>query len=343
MDTNSISVPEAPAPQVPVLLKVEHETRYEYSSPVELAHHMTFLRPLEDAFQRVEIFEMQVEPTPSQHSTGRDSFGNSRSFFSVTTPHESLRVTASSLVRLAPRYGGLRPARAMPWEQLRERLRFIAGERYEPAAEFVFPSSMVPLHRELHAYAKPSFPPGRPLAECAIELMQRVHADFTYAPQSTQVTTPVLQAFEQRRGVCQDFTHVMISCLRSMGLAARYVSGYLLTEPPPGQPRLQGADASHAWVSVYTPGAGTQGNAGPFPSFRDPLGGPDAQRQVWGHSCDDWLELDPTNNCVPGQSHVRLAVGRDYGDVTPLKGVIRGGGQHTLEVRVSTQTVPQWV
>lgn len=318
MDTNSTSAPEAAAavPPAPVLLRVEHETRYQYTSPVELAHHMTFLRPLEDEHQRLEIFEMQVEPKPSHHSIGRDTFGNSRSFFSITAPHESLRVRASSLVRVAPRHGGLRPAESPAWELLRERLRFIAGERYEPATEFVFPSPMAPLHRELLAYAKPSFAAGRPVAEAAIELMQRVHRDFRYEPQSTQVNTPVLQAFEQKRGVCQDFAHVMIGCLRSLGLAARYVSGYLLTEPPPGQPRLQGADASHAWVSVYAPGASADG---------------------------DWLELDPTNDCVPATSHVRLAVGRDYGDVTPLKGVIRGGGQHTLAVRVSTEAVPQWV
>jgi transglutaminase-like putative cysteine protease len=320
MDTSSTSAPEAaagtdPAP-APALLRVEHETRYRYTSPVELAHHMTFLRPLEDAHQRVEVFEMQVEPVPGHHTTGRDTFGNSRGFFSITMPHESLCVRASSLVRVAARHAALRPAASPAWELLRERLRFIAGERYEPAAEFVFPSPMAPLHRELHAYARPSFSPGRPVAEAAIELMQRVHRDFRYEPQSTQVNTPVLQAFAQKRGVCQDFAHVMIGCLRSLGLAARYVSGYLLTEPPPGQPRLQGADASHAWVSVYVPGAGTPG---------------------------DWLELDPTNDCVPGTSHVRLAVGRDYGDVTPLKGVIRGGGQHTLSVRVSTEAVPQWV
>lgn len=320
MDTTSISALEQGAePRLQpaaALLRVVHETSYTYASPVELAHHMAFLRPLEDATQRVEAFEMHVEPAPSEHASTRDAFGNSRAFFSLTTPHSALSVQARSLVRVAPRYAGLLPAASLPWEQGRDSLRFLAGARFEPAAEFAFPSPMVPLHRELRAYALASFAPGRPLAEAAIELMRRVHDDFRYEPQSTHVSTPLLQAFKQRRGVCQDFAHLMIGCLRSLGLAARYVSGYLLTEPPPGQPRLLGADASHAWVSVHAPGA----QAG-----------------------ENWLDLDPTNNCVPGPEHVRLAIGRDYGDVTPLGGVIRGGGHHTLVVRVSTEAVRQWV
>jgi len=295
------------------LLSIEHQTRYQYAGPVELAHHVAFLRPLEDAAQRVEAFDMQVEPTPSYHSTGRDTYGNSRSFFSLTAPHRALSVRVHSLVRLTDRYAGLQPAASTPWEQVREQLRYAAGACYLPAAEFAFPSPMVPLHAELRAYAAASFAPGRPVAEAALELVRRVHGDFAYDPQSTQVATPVLRAFELRRGVCQDFAHVTIGCLRALGLAARYVSGYLLTDPPPGQPRLLGADASHAWISVYAPGA---------------------------QPGEDWLDLDPTNDCVPALAHARLATGRDYGDVTPLKGVIRGGGHHTLAVHVSTEVVP---
>ena len=301
------------APTASCLLRIQHETRYQYAGPVELAHHMAFLRPLEDAAQHVEAFEMRVGPAPSQHSTTRDAFGNSRAFFSLTAPHQALSVKACSLLRVVDRYAGLQPAASLPWDAVREQLRYAAGARYAPAAEFAFASPMVPLHAELRAYAAPSFSPGRPLAEAALELMQRVHEDFAYDPRSTQVATPVLQAFEQRRGVCQDFAHLTIGCLRALGLAARYVSGYLLTDPPPGQPRLLGADASHAWVSVYAPGA--------QPGL-------------------DWLDLDPTNACVPALAHARLATGRDYGDVTPLKGVIRGGGQHTLAVHVSTEVVP---
>ena len=183
---------------------------------------------------------------------------------------------------------------------------------FQPASEFAFTSPFVPLHEELRDYAMESLHDERPLAEAAIELMQRIHADFTYAPASTDISTPILDVFERRKGVCQDFAHLMLGCLRASGLAARYVSGYLLTRPPAGQPAMVGADASHAWLSVWCPGLG------------QPL-------------ADDWLDLDPTNDCVPGIQHVRVAHGRDFGDVTPLRGVIRGGGRHTLLVRVTTR------
>ncbi|MBN8510248.1 MAG: transglutaminase family protein [Burkholderiales bacterium] len=177
--------------------------------------------------------------------------------------------------------------------------------------EFVQPSPYVPRLAALRAYAAPSFPAGRPVAEGAVELMQRIHRDFEYRPASTAVDTPLAEALALRGGVCQDFAHLMIGALRMLGLAARYVSGYLLTAPPPGQAALVGADASHAWVQVYVPAAAGAAGA--------------------------WLELDPTNALIPAAQHVRLAVGRDYGDVTPLRGVIRGGGRHTLEVRVETR------
>ena len=204
------------------------------------------------------------------------------------------------------------PAASPPWEQVRERLRYVAGTPFEPATEFVAPSPYVPLLTALASYAAPSFAPAQPLASAAIELMHRVHRDFGYETAGTEVHTPLMQTFERRAGVCQDFSHVMIGALRALGLAARYVSGYLLTMPPDGSggAPLVGADASHAWVALWCPD--TPGLA------------------------SSWLELDPTNDCMPGTSHVRLAVGRDYGDVTPLRGVIRGGGSHTLQVRVST-------
>jgi transglutaminase-like putative cysteine protease len=172
------------------------------------------------------------------------------------------------------------------------------------------PSPYIPRLAALRDYAQPSFAPDTPVLAAAIDLMHRIHADFRYETASTGVDTPLQQVLKQRRGVCQDFAHLMIGCLRALGLPARYVSGYLLTIPPPGQPALQGADASHAWVSVYSPGE---------------AGG--------------WVELDPTNDLLPSTSHVRLALGRDYGDVTPLRGVIRGGGRHTLEVRVRTTRI----
>lgn len=295
-----------------ILLRVEHETHYAYSAPVELAQHLAYLRPMEDEHQKLEVFEMGVEPLPVQHASSRDVFGNSRAYFTVTARHEALQVWARSRVAVRPRYAALQPEATPAWEAVRDRLRYAAGAPYEPASEFVAPSTYVPRLRELAEYAEADFTPGRPLAEAAIALMRRIHAEFTYSSEATEVNTPVRDAFKQRRGVCQDFAHVMIGSLRGLGLAARYISGYLLTEPLPGQARLQGADASHAWIAMYCPDSGLPG---------------------------DWLELDPTNDLLPACSHVRLAVGRDYGDVTPLRGVIRGGGDHTLAVRVHTEQV----
>jgi transglutaminase-like putative cysteine protease len=180
--------------------------------------------------------------------------------------------------------------------------------------EFIQPSPYVPRLEALRDYARPSFPPGRPVAAGVIDLMHRVHADFTYDGDATQIDTPVAEAFAQRRGVCQDFAHVLSGALRMMGLPARYVSGYLRTSPAPGQPALVGADASHAWVQAWVPGTP-------------------------GVPSDGWLGLDPTNDLLPGVDHVRVAVGRDFGDVTPLRGVIRGGGKHTLAVSVHTRTL----
>lgn len=297
-------------------LSVVHETHYDYDHPVEQAQHIACLRPLSDAGQRLLNFEMAVQPTPQQHSTRRDSHGNSRAYFALHAAHQQLQVVARSEVAVSARYEGLAAhLAAQPGPtcgELRERLRYRAHAPFEPASEFLYASPFVPLHPELRAYGAESLRDERPVAEAAIELMQRIHADFTYAPASTDISTPILTVLQERRGVCQDFAHLMLGCLRACGLAGRYVSGYLLTRPPPGQAPLVGADASHAWVSVWVPGLGL------------PLAG-------------DWLDLDPTNDAVPGLHHVRVAHGRDFGDVTPLRGVIRGGGAHRLDVRVTTR------
>ncbi len=292
-----------------VELSIRHETAYTYGAPVELAHHIAFLRPRDDGPQRLLDFALEVDPPPARLVHESDAFGNTRTLFSLHAPHQALRVTATSRVRLtAPPP----PVPGVDAPTAREHWRYHAGRAPDGAAGFVFASPLVPLSDELRDWALPDFPPGRPLAEAATVLMQRLHAEFEYDPQSTHVGTPLLDAFRQRRGVCQDYAHVMIGALRALGLAARYVSGYLLTEPSPGQPRLQGADASHAWVAVALPR-----------EDGDP----------------DWLELDPTNACAAGTSHVRVAFGRDYGDVTPLRGVIRGGGVHRLAVAVETRMV----
>jgi transglutaminase-like putative cysteine protease len=297
-------------------LSVEHETIYKYSHAVEQAQHIACLRPLSDAGQTLEVFEMSVSPTPSQHSTRRDSHGNSRAYFALHAAHTSLRVVARSQVQVRSRYAGLQPDKGPTCGEVRARLAYRAQAPFEPASEYLYASPFVPLHEALRAYAEPSLQDDRPLAQAAMELMSRIHADFDYAPASTDISTPILDVLAQRKGVCQDFAHLMLGCLRACGLAGRYVSGYLLTRPPPGQAPLVGADASHAWVSVWIPQLGLA-------------------------RAEDWLDLDPTNDCVPDVHHVRVAHGRDFGDVTPLRGVIRGGGHHTLLVRVTTRLLDE--
>jgi transglutaminase-like putative cysteine protease len=291
-----------------VALTIIHETLYHYAARVEQAHHLAYLKPLDQPCQRLESFTLDIEPEPSHCTTETDVYGNARSIFEMYAPHDALRVSATSRVIVRPRFEGITPEATQPWEDVAHALRYVAGGGFRREVEFTFASPYVAILAPLRDYARASFTAGRPVAEAAIELMQRVHADFTYASCSTDVSTPMIDAFTQRRGVCQDFAHVMLGCLRAVGLAARYVSGYLMSQPPPGQARLIGADASHAWVAVHCPGLGRQ---------------------------DDWLDLDPTNGMVPAASHAMLAWGRDYGDVTPLRGVIRGGGGHDLTVRVT--------
>ncbi len=294
-------------------LEVTHQTRYTYAAPVSQAQHVAYLKPLHGARQQLLEHELLIEPPPTQLSHEIDAYGNACMFFSLTQPHESLCVRARSRVALAAPAGLLLAEQSPPWQSVASALRYEAGARYDPAVEFAQPSPYVPRLLPLRDYAAASFPADAPLAVGALDLMRRLHADFAFHSASTEVETPLIEAFEQRSGVCQDFAHLMIGMLRMLGLAARYVSGYLLTTPPPGQPTLLGADASHAWLQLYCPGT-----PGMF---------------------DGWLELDPTNDLVPGDSHVRLALGRDFGDVTPLRGVIRGGGEHTLQVNVNTRRV----
>jgi transglutaminase-like putative cysteine protease len=285
-------------------LRIEHETAYDYSARVDLAYHIAYLRPAQSDYQQVETFDLDIDPTASYRSNGRDAYGNERDAFSLYSPHQQLRVRAASCVRVAPRFERFDPATSPIWNEVREDLAYRAGAPFQPEIEFSFGSPFVPVLTQLHAYALPSFPSGQRLLVGALDLMRRIHSDFTYDSKSTEVSTPLAVAFEQRRGVCQDYAHVAIGALRALGLPAAYVSGYLLSTPPAGKERLIGADASHAWVRVWCPVNG-------------------------------WIEFDPTNDCLAGSGHVTLAIGRDYGDVTPVRGVIRGGGRHALAVRVS--------
>jgi transglutaminase-like putative cysteine protease len=253
--------------------------------------------------QHVEGFRCDVLPAPMHHTDDVDRLGNHRSCFTVNQPHRELEVSARSRVRVQA-VEPPDPAASAPWESVRERLRYAAGRAYEPASEFVHHSPFVPALPGLRHWAASALRPGRPVAELGLELMARVHAEFTYRSASTEVDTPLADVLARREGVCQDFAHLLIGALRSMGLAARYVSGYLLTDPPPGLPRLVGADASHAWVSVFCP-------------------------------LNGWVDLDPTNDMRVADRHVTVAWGRDYSDVTPLRGVLLGGDEHQLYVGVS--------
>jgi transglutaminase-like putative cysteine protease len=287
-----------------MLLRIVHHTRYRYQAPVLLAKHLAHLRPLDRPGQRVLQHQLAVSPEPAQLQQGADAFGNWRTFFALQSAHEALDVSADSLVQTTA-HAAL-PA-SPPWESVRDGFRYQAGARYEPASEFVFPSPYVPLADAFADFARPLFTPGRPLLDACRALTGKIHRELRYESASTEVNTPALEALAQGRGVCQDFAHIMIACLRSLGLAARYVSGYLLTRPPPGQARLIGADASHAWVSVWCTGA--------------------------------WHDFDPTNDRCghpsPGEDYVTLSLGRDFGDVSPLRGVIQGGGAHCLQVEVT--------
>jgi transglutaminase-like putative cysteine protease len=291
-------------------LAITHETRYHYSPAVQTAQHVAHLQPSNTPGQQVLHNDMHIEPhAPVQHHI--DAFLNHRAYWALTQPHEGLMVRAYSEIETLP----IPPATAtQSWESVREHFRYRGGQAGDVHSRFVFGSHHAPVHEAFLAYARPSFSPGRALMQAAQELTARMHRDFRYETASTDINTPALQALQARRGVCQDFAHILLACLRSLGLPARYVSGYLLTQAPPGQARLIGSDASHAWVSVYLP-------------------------ELANHASQGWLDLDPTNDrtglASPGLDYAQLAVGRDFADVSPLRGVLQGGGAHTLNVAVT--------
>lgn len=279
-------------------LSVVHETHYVYSSPVVLSQQLLHLAPRALPWQACHAHRLSIEPTPGELGERDDFFGNPTSLLLIAAPHEELLVRAASTLSVAPREQAALARPRSPWEAARD-------QAPAEAPTFLYESPHVETWRELTDYAARSFPAGRAALEGAMDLSSRIHLDFQFDKASTTVSTPLREVMKRRRGVCQDFAHLMIGALRGLGLAARYVSGYLLTDPPPGRPRLVGADASHAWVSVYCgKGAG-------------------------------WVDLDPTNDRVVDDEHVTLAWGRDFGDVTPMRGVILGGGDQELKVRVT--------
>ncbi|WP_371322919.1 transglutaminase family protein [Dechloromonas sp. ZY10] len=290
---------------------VLHETRYAYASPVSLSRQQLHLSPRVLAWQQIELQCVEILPAPSWRRDGVDAFGNPVSWVAFDQAHASLCIRSALTLALQTR--PMPDLVASPaWESVRDRLAYRGlppGDEDLEACQFLFESPHVRVKHELAAFAAPCFPPGRPLLQAVTALMEQIFSEFVFDPQATTVSTPILEVLEKKRGVCQDFAHLMIGCLRALGLAARYVSGYLLTRPPPGRPRLIGADASHAWVAVYVPG-----------SDRLPA---------------TWVEFDPTNNLLPDTEHITLAFGRDFSDVSPLRGVVLGGGGPAPEVAVT--------
>jgi len=290
---------------VNVRYRVRHETHYRYDGEVSLAYNRAVLTPRPGPAQLVMASTLHTAPDPAFRDDHRDAFGNRVTSFSIEQPHRELSVVCESEVVVGDSAGQTDPGAARAWEAAAGAATALHG----PDRVFCHDSPYVVRDAEVHAYAEASFPPGRPLLDAVRDLTGRIHRDFAYRPGATTIGTPVAEVLAGRAGVCQDFAHLQLACLRSMGLAARYVSGYLETRPPPGTPRLVGADASHAWCSVRT---------------------------------DDgtWLDLDPTNDLVGPSTHITVAWGRDYGDVAPLSGVILAGRVYsTLSVAVDVERV----
>lgn len=285
-----------------MVYRISHVTSYDYSEAVSVCHNEARLTPRATDRQRVLQSQLLVEPAAATVASEVDYFGNVVHWFSLQAAHTRLSVTALSeaqVKRFEPPPAGLSGA----WEVAREELRTARSPETLAASELTFESAHVKLDAELAAYARASFTPGRPLLEAALDLTRRIHAEFQYEPGSTTVATPPKDVLKARRGVCQDFAHLELAMLRSLGLAARYVSGYIYNRPKQGERVLTGADASHAWLGLYVPGFG-------------------------------YVDLDPTNGVIPSDEHVTLAWGRDFSDASPLKGVILGGGAHRLTVAV---------
>ena len=287
--------------------KVSHTTRYEYTDTVPVCQNIVYLTPRETPHQRVSRHRLTVRPHATATHRRVDYFGNTSHSFSLDKGHRKMQITATSTVEMMSRDMPNKLA-ATAWESIRDALSSDRTATGLGNYQFAFSSPHIPLNNEVADYARQSFSAGRPILDALTELNSRIHGDFKYDPKATTVNTPITEVFEQRRGVCQDLAHLMLGGLRPLGLAARYVSGYLRTHPPEGQPRLVGSDASHAWVSVYC------GDVG-------------------------WIDIDPTNNSFPSTEHITVAWGRDYSDVCPVAGMFVGGGAHKLSVAVDVATV----
>lgn len=283
--------------------QVEHRTIYSYALSVLQSQQLLHMMPRETPFQQSVSYTLTCEPQPAEHSSRLDFFGNHIDYLTFLTPHQSLQVISRFQVEVSPRPAPDILAQSPAWEQVQAMLQSQSARHIE-AARYLYSTVKVKSSEALAEFARSCFTAQRPLLQAAMALTQKIHQEFEFDPHATDVVTPLDEVMKGKRGVCQDFAHIMIGAMRSLGLACRYVSGYILTHPPQGQPRLVGADASHAWVSVYCPLHG-------------------------------WVDFDPTNNCLVQQEHITVAWGRDFGDVSPMRGVVLGGGMQQLSVSVT--------
>ncbi|HSY17318.1 MAG TPA: transglutaminase family protein [Candidatus Acidoferrales bacterium] len=286
---------------------ITHRTLYEYAAPVTVSHHVARLEPRVTNVQGCEKFSLTVFPEPALRKERTDYFGNRLCFFAIQEMHSKLEIVTHSRVSVTAAKNTA-PENSTAWEQVAELFRDPVSPEVVDPYQFVFDSPHVRASMEFADYAAGSFGKSVPLLVGAADLTRRIYQDFKFDPRATTVATPLEEVWEKRRGVCQDFAHLGIACLRSLGLPARYVSGYLRTRPPEGKPRLVGADASHAWFRIFCPGTG-------------------------------WVDFDPTNNVRPAEEHIIVAYGRDFGDVSPVAGILTGGGDHDVKVSVDVEEI----
>ena len=285
-----------------MIFDVSHRTTYNYGKPVLQSEHLVYLTPRTGVRQTVHHHSLLIEPAPSANIALEDYFGNSSAILTIEDEHHEFVIHARSTVEVHDRALPL-PGLSVPWEQVTAKARRGGDELEIGVLQFMSASRHTRVVPAAIDYVRPSFTPGRPILEAALDLTQRIYRDFTFDSTATDISTPVAHVLQERRGVCQDFAHLAITCVRALGLPARYVSGYLLTYPPPGKEKLKGADASHAWISVWAPEAG-------------------------------WVDFDPTNGIMPSEEHITVAHGRDYDDVSPISGVLLGGSKQRIDVAV---------
>jgi transglutaminase-like putative cysteine protease len=290
-----------------VIYQVTHRTTFTYTQPVAISHHVLRLALRTHPRQHNLRSSLTIDPTPSVRSDGKDYFGNPLTHLTIQTPHSALVVETQTTVDVN-KPEPIHLDQSLPWDQVTEQLQGATDGEILGAQQFLYDSPYVTIDDDTYEFVRECFPPGRPILAGVMDLTSRIYREFTYEGGVTDVSTPVKDVLKARKGVCQDFAHVEIAALRSLGLPARYISGYLLTHPPEGQEKLVGADASHAWLSAWCPGLG-------------------------------WIDFDPTNNCIPHDEHIILAWGRDYGDVSPINGFMVGGGHHTPTVSVDVSPV----